>query len=281
MRFGANTFIWRSPFTTNDLSLVGAVAGMGFDLFEVACEDPSEIDVFALKEALAEHGLGAVVCGAFGPGRDLSSDDPDVRASTAAYVRWCIDAASDLGAGIVCGPMYGSVGKARYLPPLARAEERTRAANELRELAAYAADRDVRLAMEPLNRFETDMINVVSQGLDLIDEIGSEHVGLHLDTFHMHLEEKDSGDAIRLADDRLFHVHVCENDRGVPGTGQVDWRGVARALEDVGYDEAVVIESFTPEVKSIAQAVCIWRPIAESQDAIARDGLRFVRDLIG
>lgn len=281
MRFGANTFIWQSPFSTDDLFLIGTVAGMGFDLFEIACEDPSLIDVPALKEALDEQGMGAVVCGAFGPGRDLSSDDPDERASTAAYVRWCVDAASELGSGIVCGPLYGSVGKARYLPPDERRAERTRAADELRELAAYAGDRGVRLALEPLNRFETDMVNIVSQGLDLIEDIGSEHVGLHLDTFHMHLEEKDAGAAIRLAADRLFHVHVCENDRGVPGTGQVDWRGVARALRDIGYDDGVVIESFTPEVTSIAQAVCIWRPIAESQDAIARDGLAFVRELLG
>ena len=280
MQFGANTFIWTSPFSTADTSLIGHVAEMGFDVLEIACEDPATIDVPVLRDALAEHGLDAVVCGAFGPGRDLGSDDADVRGSTAAYVRWCADTAQELGARIVCGPMYGSVGKARYLPDGERRSERRRTASELRELAMYAGDRGVRLAMEPLNRFETDMVNVVSQGLDLVEEIGSDHVGLHLDTFHMHLEEKDSGSAIRLAADRLFHVHFCENDRGVPGTGQVDWRGVARALEDIGYDDVVAIESFTPEVTSIAQAVCIWRPIAESQDAIAREGLRFMRELL-
>ena len=97
----------------------------------------------------------------------------------------------------------------------------------------------------------------------------------------MHLEEKDSGAAIRAAGDRVFHVHACENDRGVPGTGQVDWEGVFRALKEIGYDGDVVIESFTPEVKSIARAVCIWREIAPDQDTIVREGTAFLRSLAG
>ena len=144
---------------------------------------------------------------------------------------------------------------------------------------SYAGERGVRLALEPLNRFETDLINVVEQGLALCAAVGSPHLGLHLDTFHMHLEERDSGAAIRAAGDRLFHFHACENDRGVPGRGQVEWGAVADALFDIEYDGAVVIESFTPEVKSIARAVCIWRDIAPNQDTIAAEGLAFLREL--
>ncbi len=131
----------------------------------------------------------------------------------------------------------------------------------------------MRLALEPLNRFETDLINVVEQGLALVEAVGSPHLGLHLDTFHMHLEERDSATAIRAAGDRLFHFHACENDRGTPGRGQVAWAAVAAALADVGYGGPVVIESFTPEVKSIARAVCIWRELAGSQDELAREGV--------
>ena len=137
----------------------------------------------------------------------------------------------------------------------------------------------MRLALEPLNRFETDLINVVEQGLALVEAVGSPHIGLHLDTFHMHLEERDSAAAIRAAGDRLFHFHACENDRGTPGRGQVAWPAIAAALADVGYGGPVVIESFTPEVKSIARAVCIWRDIAPSQDAIAGEGLAFLKGL--
>lgn len=281
MQFGANTFIWESPFSTGKhLPLLEKVRGMGFDLIEIAVEDPDLIDVAVLREALERNKLGAVVCGAFGPDRNLSSADADRRRNAASYVRWCIDAAAALGSGVVCGPMYSAVGKARLPDAAARAAEWERAVDGLQALAAYAGDRGVRLAFEPLNRFETDMINIVEQGLNLIDDVGSPHLGLHLDTFHMHLEEKSTPAAIRRGGERVFHVHACENDRGVPGSGQVDWKGMAEALHDIGYQGAVVIESFTPQVKSIARAVCIWREIAPDQDTIAAQGLRFLRDLL-
>ncbi len=277
VKFGANTFIWTSPFRTNDhLELVDRVAAMGFDLIEIAYEDPALIDRFALKQRAADNGLGIIVCGAFGPGRNLVSADANERAATAAYIRELVDAAADLGSPVVGGPMYGAVGKTPAADRTARDAERELAAGELQPLAAYAGDHGVRLALETLNRFETDLLNIAAQGMALVEQVGSPHIGLHLDTFHMHLEEKSSADAIRLAGDRLFHFHACENDRGVPGTGQVDWSGVVVALDETGYDGAVVIESFTPEVTSIAKAVCIWRDIAPSQDAVAADGLAFL-----
>lgn len=281
MKFGVNTFVWTSPFRTGDhLELVDRVAGMGFDLIEIAYEDPSLIDRAALKERAAAHGLGLIVCGAFGPGRNLVSPDVAERESTAAYIRELIDAAADLGSPVVGGPMYGAVGKTPAADPAARDAERELAAAELRSLAAYAGDHGIRLAMETLNRFETDLLNIAEQGMALVAQVDSPHIGLHLDTFHMHLEEKDTAAAIRLAGDRLFHVHACENDRGVPGTGQVAWPSVAEALDDIGYDGAVVIESFTPQVTSIARAVCIWRDIAPSQDSIAADGLAFLQQAL-
>ena len=281
MQFGANTFTWASPFSTAaHLSLLDHVARLGFDVIEVAFEDPALIDLEALAGRAADVGLGVLVCGAYGPGRNLASADPAERAATAAYVRTLIDAAARLGSPIVGGPAYGAVGKTPAADPAARQRERDLAAAELRPLADYAGERGVRLALEPLNRFETDLINVVAQGLALCEAIGSPHVGLHLDTFHMHLEERDSGAAIRAAGDRLFHFHACENDRGTPGRGQVAWPAVATALADVGYSGPVVIESFTPEVKSIARAVCIWRDIAPNQDAIASEGLAFLRELL-
>lgn len=287
MKLGVNTFNFVSPFrTAADLPLLDRVKGMGFDLIEIAFEDPATIDVPALADRAAGLGLGVLACGVFGPGRNLVSADADERRAAAIYTRGLIDAAAQLAptlgglTPVVGGPMYGAVGKTPAVDRAARQRERDLAAAELRPLAAYAGERGVRLAMEPLNRFETDLINVVEQGLEMVDAIGSPHVGLHLDTFHMHLEERDSGVALRRAADRLFHFHACENDRGVPGRGQVRWPGVAAALGDIGYSGAVVIESFTPDVTSIARAVCIWRDIAPDQDTIAREGLRFLRELL-
>jgi D-psicose/D-tagatose/L-ribulose 3-epimerase len=115
--------------------------------------------------------------------------------------------------------------------------------------------------------------------MKFIEDVGRANVGLHLDTFHMHLEEKNSAEAIRSVGNKIFHFHACENDRGVPGTGQVRWQEIAPALKSVNYQEAVVIESFTPQVKEIARAVNIWREIAPSQDAIADQGLQFLKQL--
>ena len=280
MIFGVNTFIWVSPFSTSsDLWLIDHVRDFGAEVFEIAVEDPAQIDVAVLKQALHRSGLQASVCGVFGPDRDLSSDDPLVRGAAERYIRWCIDTASQIGAPVFGGPMYTYVGKTRLLPPAEREAERRRAAAGLRALADYAAPRGVRLAIEILNRFETDMLNIAQQGLALLDRVDRPNIGLHLDTFHMHLEEKSSAAAIRLAGDRLFHFHACENDRGIPGTGQVHWLEIAEALEDIHYQGMTVIESFTPNVTSIARAVNLWRPLAPSQDAIAADGLRFLRSL--
>jgi D-psicose/D-tagatose/L-ribulose 3-epimerase len=282
MKFGANTFIWRSPFSTEtDLDLLDKLKEMGFDLIEVAVEDPELIDLKALKEALDRTGLGVVTCGAFGPGRNISSLDEPERKAAKDYLVWMIDAAEYLGSEVVGGPMYSAVGKARLEDSDDREKEWQLAVTGLREMCEYAADRGIKLAFEPLNRFETDLVNVVAQGKKLINDVGASNLGFHLDTFHMHLEEKDTVEAILSAGERIFHFHACENDRGVPGTGQVDWEGVFRALVEVGYNGSVVIESFTPEVKSIARAVCIWREIAPDQDSIARDGLKFIKSFPG
>lgn len=283
MRLGVNTFIWRSPFRTDhDLDLVDHAADLGAEVFEIAVEDPDLVDAAALASALRRRGLHPVVCGAYGPGRDVGDADPAVRAATLAYVARLVALARAIGADLVAGPAYGSVGLARPLPEDERRRERDRVIGALREAAADAAASGVRLALEPLNRFETDRVNTVEQGLRLCDDVGHDAVGLHLDTFHLHLEERDSGAAVRdaAAAGRLFHVHACENDRGVPGRGQVAWRAVADALRTSRYAGDVVIESFTPAVTSIAGAVRLWRPVAPDQDTIAREGLAFLRDLL-
>jgi D-psicose/D-tagatose/L-ribulose 3-epimerase len=281
MKFGVNTFVWVSPCTTSEvIELAPKVKGMGFDILELSVENPDLIDVARVKTALEENRLLTIVCGAFGPERNLCSTDPKIVENAKKYIRWLIDAAAELGSPVVCGPMYSAVGKDHLENDSDRKAEWERAVAGVCEMAQYAQPKGVKLALEMLNRFETDMLNVVSQGIGFIKQTGMDNVGFHLDTFHMHLEEKNSGDAIRLANKKLFHFHACENDRGIPGTGQVNWDEVAEALGDIKYDGPVVIESFTSKVKEIARAVCIWREIAPSQDAIAIQGLSFLKDLL-
>jgi D-psicose/D-tagatose/L-ribulose 3-epimerase len=281
MKFGVNTFVWVSPCTTSAIQdLAPKVKSMGFDILEISCENPELIDVKQVKADLKKNSLLPVVCGAFGPDRNICSSDPAIVKNAGVYICWLIDAAAELGSPVVCGPMYSAVGKEHLEDAAAREAEWDRSVSGIREMAQYAKSKDVKLALETLNRFETDMLNIVAQGLEFIKQTGMDNVGLHLDTFHMHLEEKNSGDAIRMANNKIYHFHACENDRGVPGTGQVYWSQVARALKDVNYTGPVVIESFTSQVKEIARAVCIWREIAPSQDAIAVDGLKFLKALL-
>jgi D-psicose/D-tagatose/L-ribulose 3-epimerase len=281
MKFGVNTFVWVSPFTTRDAeTLAKKVKDFGFDTLEISCEDPDKIDLSKVKTVLHNHGLDVVICGAFGPERNLCSENFEYVNNAKDYITWLINAAHILGSEVVIGPMYSSVGKAHIDDPIERDKERERAIVGIREMADYAITKNIKLALEPLNRFETDMINTVAQGVEFVSEVDRDNVGLHLDTFHMHLEEKSSADAIRLAGVKVFHIHACENDRGVPGTGQVHWNEIAQAIKDINYDRTVVIESFSQEVKEIASAVCIWREIAPSQDAIAAEGIQFLQELL-
>jgi D-psicose/D-tagatose/L-ribulose 3-epimerase len=282
MKIGVNTWVWTSPLTTDGFARLAAhIAGMGFDLVEVPIENPGEFDYPRAGAIARDHGLAVTVCAAMSPDRDLIHPDESIRASGMAYVRHCIEAASTMGATRVGGPLYSAVGRTWQATPDERARYLDLLVDQLRELSAHAGDHGIVLGVEPLNRFETSVLNLTADAIAVVDRVGHPACGLMLDTFHMNIEEQSIGDAIRAAGPRLRHLHACENDRGAPGSGHVPWTEVARALGDIKYDEGVVIESFTSQVKTIARAAAIWRPLAASQDALAQNGLTHLRALLG
>ena len=281
MKIGVNTWVWTSPFGTKDFGLIPKIKSMGFDIIEVAVDAPSLIDATLLNKMAQEHELSITICGAFGPTRDISSDDPAIRRNGVDYISECIRLAQAVGSTLVAGPVYAAVGKTRLVSADQKARERAWCVENLRAVGKIASDAGVTIGIEPLNRFETDMINLVEQALALIQEIGHPAYKVHIDTFHSNIEEKSIPEAIRMAGSLLGHFHACENDRGTPGTGHIDWIGVRDALRDIGYDGPVVIESFTPGAVEIAKAAAIWRPLAPSQDELARQGARFLRELLG
>jgi D-psicose/D-tagatose/L-ribulose 3-epimerase len=273
---GVNAWVWVSPPTDAAIAaLAPRVKNMGFDLLELGVENPGDWDPARAAETLGAHGLGASVCVAMGPGRDLT--DRSLVAATQDYVRYCIDAAAALGSPTLSGPLYTPTGATWQMDASQRAATIHRLIAGLRPLADYAEARGVRLAIEPLNRFETSFLNTAAQTMEVIDRLASPAVGVLLDTFHMNIEEKDQAAAIRRVGDKLFHVHACGNDRGAPGADHIAWAAIDAALSEIGYDGAIVVESFTPENQTIARAAAIWRPLAESQDDLARDGLAFLR----
>jgi D-psicose/D-tagatose/L-ribulose 3-epimerase len=253
----------------------------GFDLIELPLENPRDWDPARTAALLRRLGLGATICAVMSPSRDLLSGDRQVVASTQAYLRDCLDIARTVGSGVVAGPIYSSVGRTWFLDPAQRRATLAQLVEALRPVADFAGQRGVRLAIEPLNRFETSLFNTVEQTLDLVDRLRSPAVGLLLDTFHMNIEEKNPAQAVRLAGPHIAHVHACGNDRGAPGSDHIDWPSIASALRDARYDGALCIESFTGENQTIARAASIWRPLARTQDAIATDGLAFLRGLMG
>jgi D-psicose/D-tagatose/L-ribulose 3-epimerase len=277
---GINTWVWASPLTdANAPELLRKVAGMGFDAVELPLENPGDLDAENLLPVLTETGLTPYVVGAMAPGRDLVAAAPATVADTQDYLRACVDLAAGIGAATVCGPFYAATGRVWRLGP----EERTAVFSEWREslspVVDHAAARGVRIGIEPLNRYETSLVNTVDQALSALDGLLGESLGLALDTYHLNIEERSSADAVRRAGEHLAHVQVCGSDRGAPGGDQTDWPGLLAALDEVGYAGPLNIESFTADNAAIATAASIWRPLAATQDDLAMDGLAFLRSL--
>lgn len=277
LSFGVSTWVWTSPFNTDTIGLFPKIKEMGFDVVEIPVEDQDIIDSGKVKKALEEHELEAVVCGAFGPSRDFTSDDPAIHQQCFDYMDALIDLSVQLDTGFVAGPMYSAVGKARMVPPEQRKTEWQRAVTNLRKVAKKAAEKDTELAIEPLNRFESDLVNTTEDALRLVNDIDHPAAKIMVDGFHMSIEEHNLEEAIKTAGDKLIHVQVSENYRGTPGTGQTDWNSFLRGLKAVDYNGAVNIESFTSDNQELADAVCIWKPFAEDQDKLAKDGLTFLQ----
>ena len=280
MIYGINTFLWASPFKTQHLPLLDKGKALGFDLVEIPIEGEQDIDYAKAAEAFRRNGLQCSICGVMGPGRDPAHEDEGIQKGGVAYLKHLIDAAVTMKAIAVVGPHYAAVGRQWQATPDQRKRDLERCAKNLKQVARYAEDKGITLAMEPLNRFETSFINLTEQALELVRMIDSPRMKLMMDTFHANIEEKSLGKAIEAAGSLLVHMHANENDRGTPGTGHVAWTEIAAALKKVKFNGALVIESFSTEVKEIARAAAVWRPLAATPDVLAKDGLAFLKKLM-
>jgi len=230
-----------------------------------------------VKAAADKAGLAiGSICACMGPGRDFRGT-PEEQATGMAYCKALAEQAAALGCPRMIGPIYSVVGKADAVEPAQQKIEFALVVKNLKELADYAAARGVELCIEPLNRFETDFLNTCDQGLKLLKAVGKKNVKLHLDTFHMNIEEKNQAAAILKAGKKLGHFHACGSDRGTPGGDHIDWKPIVKALRKIGYNEDVVIESFTTDVKVIARAAAIWRKIEPRRNDIAVKGLAHLK----
>jgi D-psicose/D-tagatose/L-ribulose 3-epimerase len=277
MNIGINTFLFASPFTNESTALFPQFKQWGFDSVEIALEDPSHIDPAFVKAELDRNGLVCgSICGAFGPDRDLRGT-PEQQQISITYQMALIDAAVILGCPSIIGPVYSAVGRAEYVPDDERPAQWASVVKNLKTVCAYAQEMGIQICLEPLNRFETDFINTCDQALQMVADVASPALSVHLDTFHMNIEEKHPAAAIRRAGKHLKHFHACGSDRGTPGGDHIDWLSIAAALKEVGFDGHVVIESFTPDVLVIAKAASIWRMMEPRREDIAINGVKFLR----
>jgi D-psicose/D-tagatose/L-ribulose 3-epimerase len=281
MRFGINTFLFTSPFTTESTKLFPKFKRWGFDTIEIPIEDPSHIDPARVKRELDRNGLVCgSVCACMGPDRDLRGNAQQQKTAL-QYMMKVLDQMVTLDCPSLIGPVYSAVGRADAVPASEYQKQWRTVVGHLKTLCRYAEKNGRQVCLEPLNRFETDFINTCDQGLKMIRAVGSPALKLHLDTFHMNIEEKQQAAAIRKAGKLLGHFHACGSDRGTPGNDHIDWKPIVKALKDVRYNGDVVIESFTTDVKVIARAAAIWRRMEPTRDEIAVKGVKFLRKAFG
>jgi D-psicose/D-tagatose/L-ribulose 3-epimerase len=275
LKFGINTFLWASAFGAEQFELLPSIREHGFDGVELPLLRPREFKSAAIRRALTENALGCTTCSVVPIGFSLISDEAAVRRKTISYVAECITCTAEVGGTLLVGPLYSPVG---YLPGRRRnADEWKRAVEGYQELGPVLQEHGVHVAIEPLNRFETYFLNTTADAVQLCTEIAHPNVGILWDTFHANIEEKNIAEALRLTGRFLKHVHTCENDRGTPGSGHVDWKGVFAALRDLRYDGWLTIESFGFALGDVAAAASIWRDLAPTPEEIAWKGVEFLK----
>ncbi len=278
MKFAVNALIWTTEFDRRSFSLLPRLLECGFDGFEVPVFLPAKVPAREIRKALSENNLECTVCSILPAGMNPISDNPAIRHRTRQHLVDSIKVTADLGSKLIGGPVYSPVGS---LPGRRRTSDEWKWAVEcFQSLGEPLQANGITLALEPLNRFETYFLNTAADTVKLCSEINHLSIGVLLDTFHTNIEEKDVAAAFRKTGNKLKHIHACENDRGIPGTGHVDFAGIAAALKKIGYDGWITIESFGYSHKELAAAAAIWRDLAPTPESVALDGLPFLKRTI-
>jgi D-psicose/D-tagatose/L-ribulose 3-epimerase len=275
MKFGVNTFIWSASFGPAEFGLLPAIKEAGFDGVEIPLFRPASLEGSAIRKVNEAYGLECNACTVLVDGLSLISENADIRRKTRVHLADIAKAAADAGIKIVAGPLYCPVG---YLPGRRRTSDEWKWAVEgFQSIGETLTANDVIFAIEPLNRFETYFLNTAADAARLSEEIDHPNIGILFDTFHANIEEKDIAAGYRTVGAQLKHVHTCENDRGIPGSGHVEWEAVFAALRELNYDGWLTIESFGFALGDLSAAAAIWRDIEKTPQSIAFEGVKFLK----
>lgn len=275
MKLGIHAYAWCSQWSNDTLNLIDRVKNLEMDFIEIPLMCLETLDPKANKERLEKVGLGAVTSTVLLGDTDITSDDAAIRAKGVDYLKACVQATHDIGATNFSGVVYSQFVK----PSTQRPTEQTweYSADCLREAAKFAQDLNVNIGIEPVNRYETYLINTCEQAIRLKNLIGEDNIKIHLDTYHMNIEEKSYYEATKLAGQDLIHYHLCENDRGIPGTGLVNWNEIFAALAEIDYQGNAALESFVDCTENMN--TWVWRQLAPDGDTLLKEGVAFIRTM--
>jgi len=277
IRYVVHAYAWTSSWSNSDLGLIAHARELGLDGIEIPLMELGAVDPEAIRERAADAGAELVTSVAVDEATDPTSDDPEVRVEAFRFLRGCVEATAAMGASVFTGVTYSALGRRPDRPP-GEAEWRW-AAEVLGEVARFAEPLGVTVGIEPVNRYESFLVNTAEQGRELKEMVGEPNVGVHLDAYHMNIEEEEFGGPVAATVPDLVHFHLSESHRGIPGRGVVDWEAIVGALVDGGYEGVVGLESFAEMSEAMRGATCIWRELAPDSDTLVREGLAFLHGL--
>ncbi len=275
--YAVHAYAWTSSWSNQDLPILDRAAELGLDSVEIPLMELDAVDSVAIRERAERAGVGLLTSVACADDTDPSSEEDSVREAARAFLLGCVDATAAMGASVFTGVTYSALGRRLDRRPTNAYSER--AAEVMRDVARHAAQRGVTLGIEPVNRYESFLINTAAQALSLLELIDESNVGIHLDAYHMNIEEDDFRAPVELVAEHLVHFHLSESHRGIPGRGTVDWEAIMGGLSDAGYDGHVGLESFAEVADAMRGATCIWRDLAPSSDELVREGLAYLKGL--
>ncbi len=277
LKYAVHAYAWTSSWSNESLDLIDHAQSLGFDIIEIPLMEVKKFNPAVVRRRLEETGMGICTSTACSIDADVSSPDRATQDAGVDYLKRCVEVTAEAGATCLSGVLYSAIGG--RIEGMPDQDYYDRSADGLREVASFARDHGITIGLEPVNRYETFLINTCEQALDLIRLIGEPNVKVHLDSYHMNIEEEEFYMPTLVATPYLCHFHLSESHRGTPGTGTVDWESIFQALAEGGYEGVVGLESFIEVSDAMRDATCVWRHVADSSDDLLSDGLDYLREI--
>lgn len=277
LEYGGHALVWSGDWTPEGArKAISGAARAGYDYIEIALLDPWKVDTALTKDLLQEFNLRAHASLGLSPATDVTSTDPAIVAKGDELLRKATDVLQAIGGTELCGVIYCALGK--YPGPASRQNQANSVA-AMRRLADYAGEKGININLEVVNRYETNIMNTGLEGLAFLDEIDRPNAYLHLDTYHMNIEEDGMEKSVLAAKDRLGYVHIGESHRGYLGTGNVDFDSFFAALKIIDFQGPITFESFSSEVvdPNLSNTLCVWRNLWHDSDDLATKALAFIK----